>query len=156
MDKELYLTVKTDDGRTDLGRIHIDSIAPEASVPDELKSWHWYPGKETREVVISSISEVLEGENCRVYDNNREIPFEYSEETKTLKFSLSEGWHNIGIHLEDVAGNAYDIQEAENICVGNFWIWIMAGGAAAIGAAAGAVLIMKKRKKKKEKILEGF
>ncbi|MBE6843780.1 MAG: hypothetical protein E7510_13275 [Ruminococcus sp.] len=145
-DKELILTVKENENRIDLGNIHIDNIAPDAEVPEEFKSWHWYPGTEPREIVVTDINEILDYAQCKVYDNNEEIVFDYSEEEKTLRFTLSEGWHNVGIHLVDTAGNVYDVQEADNIYVGNMWSWIMAGSALLVGA--GATVIVLKRKKR--------
>lgn len=145
-DKELILTVKENENRIDLGNIHIDNIAPDAEVPEEFKSWHWYPGTEPREIVVTDINEILDYAQCKVYDNNEEIVFDYSEEEKTLRFTLSEGWHNVGIHLVDTAGNVYDVQEADNIYVGNMWSWIIAGSALLVGA--GATVIVLKRKKR--------
>lgn len=147
-DKELILTVKDNGERMDLGRIHIDNIKPEATIPSDLKSWKWYPGKDERTIVLTDISEVLDAENCRIYDNDEELPFDYSDENKTLSFSIDEGWHNIGIHLVDTAGNAFDMQEAENICVGNFWSWVI-GGAAAAAASAAGLMMLKKRKRRR-------
>ena len=147
-DKELILSVKDNGERIDLGKIHIDNIKPEAKIPSDLKSWKWFPGKKTRNIVLSDISEVLDVDLCRIYDNNEEIPFDYSEKAKTLSFSINEGWHNIGIHLVDTAGNVFDMQEAENICVGHFWSWVIGGIAAIVAAAVGLVLFRKKKRKK--------
>ena len=147
-DKELILSVKDNGERIDLGKIHIDNIKPEAKIPSELRSWKWYPGKKTRNIVLSDISEVLDAALCKIYDNNEEIPFDYSEGAKTLSFSIDEGWHNIGIHLVDTAGNVFDMQEAENICVGHFWSWVIGGAAAAAAAAVGLILFRKKKRRK--------
>ena len=152
IDKELILTVKDDGERIDLGKIHIDNIKPEAKLPSEFKSWKWYPGKKERTIVLSNISEILDTNLCKIYDNNDEIPFVYSEEDKTLRFTIDEGWHNIGIHLVDTAGNVCDIQETENICVGNFWTWVIGGCAAAAAALAGFI-IFRRKKRKKNKLL---
>lgn len=35
-------------------------------------------------------------QDCKVYDNGAEIPFEYSSENDTLSFTLSKGWHSVG------------------------------------------------------------
>ena len=147
-DKELILSVMDNGDRIDLGKIHIDNISPEAKIPSELKSWKWYPGKKERNIVLTDISEVLDVELCRIYDNNKELPFDYSEKAKTLSFSINEGWHNIGIHLVDTAGNVFDMQEAENICVGHFWSWVIGGVSAAVVAAVGLILFKKKKRKK--------
>lgn len=144
-DKELILTVKDNSERMDLGKIHIDNVKPEVKIPSDLKSWKWYPGQKERVIVLTDISEILESDVCKVYDNNAEIPFTYSAEDGTLSFTLNKGWHNIGIHLVDTAGNVYDIQEAENICVGHFWTWIIGGGTAAV---AGLILFKKKKRRK--------
>jgi hypothetical protein len=149
-DKELILSVKDNGERIDLGKIHIDNIKPEAKIPSELRSWKWYPGKKTRNIVLSDISEVLDTALCKVYDNNEEIPFDYSEGAKTLSFSINEGWHNIGIHLVDTAGNVFDMQEAENICVGHFWSWVIGGVVAAVATAVGLILFRKKKRRKKQ------
>ena len=148
IDKELILTVKDNGERMDLGKIHIDNIKPEAKIPSELKSWKWYPGKKERTIVLTDISEILENAECKVYDNNTEIPFKYSADDKTLSFTINEGWHNIGIHLADTAGNVFDMQEAENICVGRFWTWVI-GGCTAIAAALAGLIVFKKKKRKK-------
>ncbi len=145
-DKELILTVKEDGNRIDLGKIHIDNIAPDAEVPEEFKSWHWFPGKESREIVVTDINEILDQTQCKVYDNNEEIAFDYSQEEKTLRFTLSEGWHNVGIHLVDTAGNIYDVQEADNIYVGNLWSWIIGSSALLLGAGV-TVIVLKKKKR---------
>ncbi len=44
---------------------------------------------------------------------------------KSLTFTLEKGWHNVGIKLEDVAGNINNIQEISNVYVGYFWLWII-------------------------------
>ena len=151
-DKELILSVKDNGERIDLGKIHIDNIKPEAKIPSELRSWKWYPGKKPRNIVLSDISEVLDVALCKIYDNNEEIPFDYSEGAKTLSFSINEGWHNIGIHLVDTAGNVFDMQEAENICVGHFWSWVI-GGVAAFAAAAVGLILFRKKKRRKNRLL---
>lgn len=124
-DTELYLSVKNDNGRIDLGKMHIDNIPPSCTLPSDLKSWNWYFGEDSRTITVTNISELLEETKCKVYDNGEEIDFTYSETDGSLSFTLNGGWHNVGITLEDVAGNTYSIQEVDNIHIGYFWLWII-------------------------------
>lgn len=124
-DAELYLSVKNENGRIDLGKMHIDNIPPSCNIPTDLKSWHWYFGNDSRTITLTNISELLDETKCKVYDNGKEINFIYSETDGSLSFTLNSGWHNVGITLEDVAGNTYSIQEADNIHIGYFWLWII-------------------------------
>lgn len=124
-DADLHLTVKNDDKRIDLGRIHIDNIAPTFELPADFSSWHWYFGEETRIITISNINELLDEKNCKVYDNGKEVGFTYSSEENTVVFTLGKGWHSVGIVLRDMAGNENNIQERVNIYVGYFWLWVI-------------------------------
>ena len=124
-DAELYLSVKNENGRIDLGKMHIDNIPPSCNLPTDLKSWHWYFGDDSRTITVTNISELLDETKCKVYDNGKEIDFTYSETDGSLSFTLNCGWHNVGITLEDVAGNTYNIQEVDNIHIGYFWLWII-------------------------------
>ena len=124
-DAELYLSVKNENGRIDLGKMHIDNIPPSCNLPDDLKTWHWYFGDDSRTISVTNISELLDETKCKVYDNGKEIDFIYSETDGSLSFTLNGGWHNVGITLEDVAGNTYSIQEVDNIHIGYFWLWII-------------------------------
>lgn len=124
-DAELYLSVKNENGRIDLGKMHIDNIPPSCNLPDDLKTWHWYFGDDSRTITVTNISELLDETKCKVYDNGKEINFIYSETDGSLSFTLNGGWHNVGITLEDVAGNTYSIQEVDNIHIGYFWLWII-------------------------------
>lgn len=124
-DTELYLSVKNENGRIDLGKMHIDNIPPSCNLPDDLKTWHWYFGEDSRTITVTNISELLDETNCKVYDNGKKIDFIYSETDGSLSFTLNGGWHNVGITLEDVAGNTYSIQEVDNIHIGYFWLWII-------------------------------
>lgn len=81
-----------------------------------------YFGEDSRTITVTNISELLDKTKCKVYDNGKEIDFIYSETNGSLSFSLNGGWHNVGITLEDVAGNTYSIQEVDNIHVGYFWL----------------------------------
>ncbi|HNZ99231.1 Ig-like domain repeat protein [Ruminococcus sp.] len=146
-DTELYLSVKNDDARIDLGRLHIDNIEPKCDLPKSLKSWKWFAGNKSRTITVSNIDEQLDMTNCKVYDNGREIDFDYSPESKSLSFKLDKGWHRVGVKLEDEAGNVYSIQEIDNLYVGYFWLWVILGSVAAIGGLA-AFIIAKIRRKR--------
>lgn len=153
IDTEMHLTVWNQGYRIDLARIHIDNIAPACDFPQELHSWAWFSGEEDRTFTISNISELLELEDCKVYDNGVEIPFEYSGEDDTLSFTLSKGWHNIGFILCDAAGNANISQEMNNIHIGNFWtiFGVSVGG---IAAAALIMALLYRRKRIVQEMLE--
>lgn len=146
-DTELYLSVKNDDARIDLGRLHIDNIEPECDLPKSLKSWKWFAGNKPRTITVSNINEQLDMSNCKVYDNGKEIDFDYSPEDRSLSFKLEKGWHRVGVKLEDEAGNVYSIQEIDNLYIGYFWLWVILGSAAALGGLA-AFIISKIRKKR--------
>ena len=146
-DSELYLSVKNDNSRIDLGRLHIDNIEPSCILPENFKSWKWLAGNKPRTFTMSNIDEQLDIENCKVYDNGEEIPFEYSPENKSLSFSLDKGWHSVGVKLEDEAGNVYSIQEIDNLYIGYFWLWIILA-AVALLAGAIAFIIYRIRKKR--------
>ncbi len=145
-DADMYLTVKNEDKRIDLGKIHIDNMAPTCDVPENFKSWHWYFGEEVRVITLSNINELLDEGRCKVYDRGEEIDFTYSAQDGTLSFRLDKGWHNVGIVLCDIAGNENIIQERVNIYVGYFWMWFITSGIFILtGAAALAVVWHKKR-----------
>jgi hypothetical protein len=139
-DIELHLTVKNEDNRIDLGKMHIDNIAPACSTPAEFESWHWYYGEEARTITISHVSELIDENQCRVYDNGKEVSFDYSSEDNTVTFALAKGWHNVGVILNDMAGNANNIQEKANIHIGFFWLWVII--ASSVMALAGAALLI--------------
>ena len=123
IDKELHLSVKNEEYRIDLGRLHIDNVEPEATLPRELRSWYWYIGENKRTITITNISELLDETNSKVYNNGEEIDFVYSSEDGTLEFTLDKGWHDVGIVLSDIAGNTNNIKEKVNIHIGFFWLW---------------------------------
>lgn len=147
IDMELLLSVKNEENRIDLGKMHMDNIIPECEMPKGFKPWHWYYGKEERKITLTEINELLDVNACKVFDNGTEIPFIYSEEHRTLEFTLDKGWHNVGLILTDVAGNSYNIQELRNIHVGFFWLWIIIASAVVTLAitATGIVLFVRKR-----------
>lgn len=147
-DTELYLSVRNEEQRIDLGRIHIDGVAPTCVVPQELHSWYWYFGEEARTITLSEIDEPIDTEATKVYDNGQEIPFEYSSETQTLTITLEKGWHDVGFVLTDMAGNSEVIQEAVHIHIGYFWLWIII--AADIIATLSVVSLLTYRKIKRQ------
>ena len=124
-DTNLYLSVKNEGKRVDLGEMHIDSAVPVCVLPEEFSSWHWYFGDGGRTVTLTGISELLDENETRIYDNGSERSFVYSPEEGTLTFTLEKGWHNIGIALSDTAGNINYIQERTNIYIGYFWLWVI-------------------------------
>lgn len=146
-DMDLHLSVKSDDKRIDLGKIHIDNIAPTCVLPGDFNSWRWYFGEAARTISISAISELLDEGNCRVYDNGREIDFIYSSSDNTLSFTLEKGWHNVGVVLADMAGNENNIQEKVNLHVGYFWTWIIAAASFLVCCAITLALIHRRKKK---------
>lgn len=148
-DALLYLTVKNEDKRIDLGKLHIDNIAPTCDLPEEFKSWNWYYGDEVRTITISNISEPVDENLCKVYDNGKEVGFEYSDEDNTLVFTLEKGWHNVGIIMNDLAGNANNIQEKANIHIGFFWLWVIIALSITVIVAIAFAIIHNIRKKRK-------
>lgn len=146
-DNELYLTVKNGENRIDLGKMHIDNIAPTCDIPEKFRSWKWYCGEEERTITISNISELIDEEQCKVYDNGKEMEFQYSSKDGTIEFTLGRGWHNVGIILDDMAGNTYNIQERSNIYIGFFWLWLIGGALVVLVGTVGGVIIHSKRKK---------
>ncbi|MBR1391336.1 MAG: Ig-like domain repeat protein [Lachnospiraceae bacterium] len=149
-DEELFLSVRNEESRIDLGKLHIDNIAPTCAMPEDFRSWKWYPGEESRTITVSNISEPLDEGKCKVYDNGEEIAFHYTDEDGTMEFTLSEGWHDVGIVLSDVAGNTYNIQETSNVYIGYFWLWVICGSAAGtLGILLGVTLRLRKKRRLK-------
>lgn len=146
-DVELYLTAKNDDKRIDLGKMHIDNVVPECITPKELKSWHWYYGDGERKIALTNISEPIDAGICKVYDNGKEVEFEYSAEDNSVIFTIGEGWHNVGVVLKDMAGNTKNIQEISNIYVGFFWLWVIIASSVVVITVAGVVIILGVRRK---------
>lgn len=156
-DTQMHLTVRmtieNEQRRIDLASIHIDSIAPTCDLPEDLHAWAWFAGEENRTFTISNISETLVAADCKVYDNGKEIDFDYQSEEDTLTFTLSKGWHNVGIILCDAAGNAYIVQEMSNIHIGNFWS-ILFGTLGSVSVVVLAGLLIYKRKRAAQKLNE--
>lgn len=153
-DVELHLTVKNEGRRIDLGKMHIDNIEPTCTLPDELSSWHWFYGEDARTITLSNISELVDESACKIYDNGKTIPFTYSKDEGTIQFTFSKGWHNVGIVLDDMAGNTNNIQEKTNIHIGYFWIWVIAitSGIVIIGAISIFIHYRKRIKRELEEM----
>ena len=149
-DVELQLTVKNQGCRIDLGRMHIDNIAPTCVMPDKLDSWQWFYGETDRTFMLSSISELVDEKHCAIYDNGRKIPFVYSSDDNTITFTLAKGWHNVGIVLDDMAGNANNIQEKINLYIGYFWLWVIAVLSVLVIAAIICIVIYSRNRRKQE------
>ncbi len=148
-DVDLYLTVKNDGKRIDLGRMHIDNVAPSCVLPSEFRSWNWYFGDTVRTITLTNISELLNQKECKVYDNGKEIAFAYSSTENTITFTLGKGWHNVGVVLSDMAGNQNSIQEKEHLYVGYFWLWIIIG-VSVIGIAVTVSLVIRNRRRRRK------
>lgn len=149
-DVELQLTVKNQGCRIDLCKMHIDNIAPTCVMPGNLESRHWFYSETDRTFKLSSISELVDEEQCAIYDNGQTVPFVYSSEEGTITFTLAKGWHNVGIILDDMAGNANNIQERINLYIGYFWLWIIVALSAIVIAAAICIVIYSRNKRKQE------
>jgi hypothetical protein len=148
-DADLFFTVKSDDKRVDLGRMHIDNVAPTCDLPKAFRSWHWYFGEEAMTITLNNISEQLDPAGCIVYDNGKPIDYVYSSDSNTISFTLGKGWHNVGVVLMDVAGNENSIRERTNIHIGFFWLWIIIAFAF-IGTTVTAILVVNNRRKKRK------
>ena len=149
-DTNLVLSVKNGEGRMDLGRIHIDNIAPICEMPEGFRSWKWYVGNTPKTFTITNISEDLDWENCAIYDNREKLDDDavyYSPQDGTISFTLEKGWHNVGVVLCDLAGNTNNIQEKTNIHIGLFWLWVILGGTAVVGGISALLVVRAKRKR---------
>lgn len=149
-DIEMRLTVKIEGYRIDLGKIHIDNIAPACKIPPSLTSWRWFYGETDRTFVLSNISEFIDESQCIVYDNGKAVPFTYSSSDNTITFTLAKGWHNVGIVLRDMAGNENNIQEIRNIHIGYFWLWVIATASISALTVLIGFIIYTQNKKKRE------
>lgn len=148
-DVELRLTVKNQGYRIDLGKLHIDNIAPVCDMPSELSSWQWFYGESDHTFTLSNISELIDESRCVIYDNGEAIPFIYSDDDNTITFTLSKGWHSVGIILDDMAGNTNNIQEKSNIHIGYFWLWVIIVLSIAVITAAFFIVIYNRSRKRK-------
>lgn len=149
-DAELYLSIMNGENRIDLGKLHIDNIAPTCDLPTGFTSWKWFYGEESQTILLSDISELIDVNQCKVYDNGKEIAFTYSSEENSLKFTLEKGWHNVGVTLKDMAGNTYNIQEITNIHIGYFWLWVISTISVVTIGVVGYIIVRNVRKKKLE------
>ena len=119
------MSVKNENGRIDLGKMHIDNIPPSCNLPDDLKTWHWYFGEDSRTITVTNISELLDETNCKVYDNGKEIDFIYSETDGSLSFTLNGGCIMSVLHLKMLRETHTVFKEVDNIHIGYFWLWII-------------------------------
>ncbi len=145
IDTYRYLAIRNEDKRIDLGKIHIDGVAPVCDIPKGFSSWYWYKGEETRTITLTNISEFLDEERTKVLDNGEEIDYTYSAEDDTLSFQLEKGWHNVGVSLCDMAGNVGIIEERTNIHVGNFWGYLICGFSGLILIVISVMVLGEKR-----------
>lgn len=153
--KDLYLwvenTVNNETSHVTLGWIRIDAVEPTCDLPKGLKNWKSYITSK-KEIVLTNISESLDPSKCIVYDNGKAITqtdFTYSEENKTLTYTLDKGWHDLSFVLVDEAGNTHTVQEISSIQVGILYcLWFrIICGVGVIVAITGLVIFIKKKKK---------
>ena len=149
-DMEMQLTVKNQGYRIDLGTIHIDNIPPTCTMPDNLDSWNWFYGETDRTFTLSNISELIDENQCVIYDNGKKMPFAYSGDDGTITFTLAKGWHNVGIILDDMAGNANNIQEKINLHIGYFWLWVIVAISVSVISVIICIIIYIWNRKKRE------
>lgn len=150
--KDLYLRVEnTYKGKTSnisLAWIRIDALAPTCTVPSDLKNRKSFI-KNTKTYTITNISESLNPDECKVYDNGVLMTnFTYSESDKSLSYTLDKGRHNLSFVLVDEAGNSYTVQEVSFIQVGLLyclWFRILLGFIFAALAGV-SIWLFKKRK----------
>ena len=86
--------------------------------------------KNSKTYTITDISESLNPDECKVYDNGVLMTnFTYSEADKSLSYTLDKGRHNLSFVLVDEAGNSYTVQEVSFIQVGLFYcLWFVKAG----------------------------
>lgn len=150
--KDIYLraenTYKGETSNISLAWIRIDALAPSCKVPSDLKKGKAFI-KNSKTYTITDISESLNSEECKVYDNGVLMTnFTYSEADKSLSYTLDKGRHNLSFVLVDEAGNSYTVQEVSFIQVGLFyclWFRILLGVIIAVLVGVGIWLFRKKR-----------
>lgn len=151
--KDLYLwaenTVNNETSHVTLGWIRIDAVEPTCDLPKGLKNWKSYITSK-KEIVLTNISESLDPSKCIVYDNGKAITqtdFTYSEENKTLTYTLDKVWHDLSFVLVDEAGNTHTVQEISSIQVGKLYcLWFrIICGVGVIAAITGLVIFIKTR-----------
>lgn len=150
--KDIYLraenTYKGETSNISLAWIRIDALAPSCKVPSDLKKGKAFI-KNSKTYTITDISESLNPDECKVYDNGVLMTnFTYSEADKSLSYTLDKGRHNLSFVLVDEAGNSYTVQEVSFIQVGLFyclWFRILLGVIIAVLVGVGIWLFRKKR-----------
>lgn len=85
-----------------------------------------------------------------IYDNGKKMPFAYSGDDGTITFTLAKGWHNVGIILDDMAGNANNIQEKINLHIGYFWLWVIVAISVSVISVIICIIIYIWNRKKRE------
>ena len=110
--------------------IRIDALAPSCKLPSDLKKGAAFI-KNSKTYTITDISESLNPDECKVYDNGVLMTdFTYSDADKSLSYTLDKGRHNLSFVLVDEAGNLYTVQEVSFIQVGLLyclWFRILLG-----------------------------
>ncbi len=132
--KDIYLrtenTYKGETSNISLAWIRIDALAPSCKEPSDLKKGKAFI-KNSKTYTITDISESLNPDECKVYDNGLLMTnFTYSESDKSLSYTLGKGRHNLSFVLVDEAGNSYTVKEVSFIQVGLFyclWFRILLG-----------------------------
>ena len=117
-------------------------------MPSDLKKGKAFI-KNSKTYTITDISESLNPDECKVYDNGVLMTnFTYSEADKSLSYTLDKGRHNLSFVLVDEAGYSYTVQEVSFIQVGLFyclWFRILLGVIIAVLVGVGIWLFRKKR-----------
>ncbi|HAB62421.1 MAG TPA: hypothetical protein DCE48_17295 [Lachnospiraceae bacterium] len=102
-------------------------------------------------MTLTNISEPIDTDLCKVYDNGKEIPFTYISENNSLEFTLTKGWHSVGVIINDMAGNSTNISEREYMYIGYFWLWFIATLSA---IALTAIIIIVSRNIRRKRRME--
>ena len=123
--------------------IHIDNEDPIASVPSDFKSRKVYLFQSKHEIVLTGVSEDIDKNLVLIEDyvNGRSSPPQkikpsYDKNTKTLRFTIGKGKHDIDIKLVDEAGNEFLFESIKNIWVGNTILYRIIGAVAAAAILA--------------------
>ena len=135
-----------------MATIHIDNEKPTAKLPEDVVSWQNYMCTDEVVIQVTEISEMLDENLCKVYECPRqgartEIPFNYSEEEKTLSFKLNKGLHNIDIILSDEAGNEWNIDRVKYLRIGNFRLYLGVGISLGIVGIIIAIVLWRKKRR---------
>jgi len=134
--KDIYLraenTYKGETSYISLAWIRIDALAPSCKVPSDLKKGKAFI-KNSKTYTITDISESLNPDECKVYDNGvlmTNFTYSESESDRSLSYTLGKGRHNLSFVLVDEAGNTYTVEEVSFIQVGLLyclWFRILLG-----------------------------